>query len=74
MGFSRMTRFFVIRALDFTAKMSGNLGFGRNPNVSNCPGLPFLLEGPRCRTGTRGTLGRDFETPGILCSNLAEIP
>ena len=34
------------RAIDFSAKMSGNLGFGRNPSVSNCPGLPFLLEGP----------------------------
>ena len=46
MGFSRMTRFFVIRVIDFSAKMSGNLGFGRNPSLSNCPGLPFLLEGP----------------------------
>ena len=32
------------RAIDFSAKMSGNLGFGRNLSLPNCPGLPFLLE------------------------------
>ena len=34
-GFSRMTRFSVIGALDFGGIFSGNLGFCRNPNLPN---------------------------------------
>ena len=45
-GFWRTTRFFVIGAIDFGGSLSGNLGFRRNPSLSNCPGLLCLLVAP----------------------------